>query len=227
MKVNCCIVIPCYNTEKTIGTLIEKIRKVAGEIPIFVIDDGSTDDSGKIAKKFDGVSVIFNGINKGKGFSLRKGLMLAQKARYDYALVIDSDLQHPPEYLPDFILEMEKGFELIIGKRDISPKRMPLHRVLSNTITSFLISLRTGRRIHDSQCGFRAYKLGRFKNRLYKENGFQFETEYLLRNLGRKNFTICEVPIPTLYFRDISSKISIIGDTLRFIMLFFRSYLWV
>lgn len=227
MKTNYCILVPCYNAEKTIGILLKKIKKTVGEVPIIVIDDGSSDSSKKIARRFDGVKVIHNRTNRGKGFSLKKGLELAQNAGYEYALVLDSDLQHPPEYLPAFTLEMKKGVELVIGRREISFKKMPPHRVLSNTITSFLISLRTGKRIHDSQCGFRAYRLGEFKSRLYKENGFQFESEYLLRNLGRKGFRVADVPIPTLYFHGAGSKISNLKDTFRFIRLFFRSYIWV
>ncbi|MBO8131730.1 MAG: glycosyltransferase family 2 protein [Candidatus Marinimicrobia bacterium] len=221
------IIIPAYNSSNTIEKLLTTIKSLYRGIDIVVIDDGSRDYTVKVLEKFKNVDVLRNKVNRGKGYSLKKGLLYAKKMGYRYAITIDSDLQHPPEKIGEFIKANNGGdYEFVSGWRDFSPKIMPFHRILSNTITSLLISLRTGKRIHDSQCGFRLYKLENFKIGYYKENGFQFESEYLIRTLLKPDINFREIKIPTIYSRGSKSSINNLLDTIKFTMLFFRSYLW-
>ena len=97
---------------------------------------------------------------------------------------------------------------------------MPLHRRLSNKITSSIISYVCEKRVHDSQCGYRRYKIDDILCGSYLEDGFQFESEVLINLLG-KNCTIHHIDIPTIYNQE-NSSMNNISDTFRFIRLIIR-----
>ena len=98
---------------------------------------------------------------------------------------------------------------------------MPLLRILSNTITSSIISFICKKKIHDSQCGYRRYKNTLFTNKSYNENGYQLESEILLSNINN-NSKIAFVNIPTIYNLNISSM-NYINDTYKFIKCILRN----
>ncbi len=100
---------------------------------------------------------------------------------------------------------------------------MPLHRIASNTITSMGLSLRSGVRIPDSQVGMRVYPLWNPALWDTHSGGFQFESEVLLRG-ARLGYSLRTVWIPVIYGPE-TSHIRNVGDTLRFIRLFLRSFL--
>jgi len=120
-------------------------------------------------------------------------------------ITLDGDLQHPPEYIPSFLLAIENA-DIVIGKRKKSGSDMPLHRRLSNSVTSFLINLKTGYKLRDSQSGFRAYRLEKIISILPISDGYEAETEILIKASGR-GLTIREVEIPTIY-TGLPSKMS-------------------
>ena len=102
---------------------------------------------------------------------------------------------------------------------------MPRIRQLSNGISSLLVSLFAGvGHLHDTQCGFRAFRIERLNVRPFKERGFQFESEMILR-LGRMGARFCEIPIATRY-GDEQSKIRAWHDTVRFLALIIKSAAW-
>lgn len=219
-----CIIIPAYQAAATLPQLIQVIKQYAPDIPIFVIDDGSTDHTAQILMGLE-VNFFRQAINQGKGAALQRGINAAIKAGFTHAIFMDADLQHSPTSLPEFIrVFKESNCPLILGKRNFQLRVMPLHRILSNTITSFMLSLRSVRRVHDSQCGFRLVELALLANLPVKSSGFQFESETLLRLL-LSGVPYNEVKIPTIY-NGATSSINNIFDTLRFIRLFLSSYLW-
>lgn len=136
-------------------------------------------------------------------------------------LTLDADLQHPPEYIPVFLRKFEEGGgEVIVGSRQRNPKVMPLHRILSNTLTTLIISAMIGQKVGDSQCGFRLYSRRTLESISLNETRFHLESEFLIRS-GWQGFKIGSVPIPTIY-NDAPSAIRNIPDTLNFISLVFR-----
>jgi glycosyltransferase involved in cell wall biosynthesis len=219
------ILIPAYNAEKTLPELIKSIS-ILDHKPkkIYIVDDGSTDNTLQIAEKIS-CDLIVNKQNRGKGYSLKAGFSYFLKnSDSEYLICLDADLQHPPSKIPAFLEVIEKRHtEAVIGNRDKSFRKMPLSRILSNTITSWIISKITGQKIKDSQCGFRALKRDLLEQIDLKENGFQLESEFIFR-VSELNKNIEFVDIPTLY-NGQTSYISHYKDTVRFVRLIFREIL--
>ena len=130
---------------------------------------------------------------------------------------MDADNQHCPKEIYLFN-QIDKNIDIVLGRRSFN-RNMPIHRIVSNYITSLLVSILCRKRIYDSQSGFRRYKILSFVNNNYLENGFQFETEVLLYK--SLNYKIQHVNISTIYQNEISS-INNIKDTLKFIKLILR-----
>jgi len=220
-----CVIIPAYNAANTITELIKAIYKTNILLKIIVIDDGSTDGTSAMAESFPNVNVYKHDRNRGKGEAIKTGIREACLAGFQYAIFIDADLQHDPLKIGEFINIREKcGSDIVLGKRSFLKTAMPLHRILSNSITSFMISLRTNRRVHDSQCGYRLVDITKVPIRHITETGFQFESEFLIKMLSF-GLKYSEIQTPTIYNKSASS-INNLMDTVRFIILFFKSYLW-
>ncbi len=141
--------------------------------------------------------IIRNEKNYGKGYSLQKGFEKAIELKSDIIITLDADDQHKPELIPIF-LEGIKESDIVIGNRLNDLKTMPLHRRLSNKITSSLLSIKLGVEIKDSQCGFRAYRSEVIKNVKTVFSGFEAESEMIVKAV-RQNFRIKFVDIPTIY----------------------------
>lgn len=220
-----CAIIPVYNARDTLTDVVKSIHRFVPEIQIIIIDDGSTDPVSSIISEDKLVIQIRHGSNKGKGAAIKTGIRCARKAGFQFGIFIDADMQHDPEKMKEFIYLREKyNSDMILGKRSFLKTEMPVHRMLSNSITSFMISIRTGKRVHDSQCGYRLIKLSNLIPDIFENDGFQFESEFLIKMLN-SDISYCEIPIPTIY-NNTGSSINNLLDTLRFIKLFLISYLW-
>lgn len=221
---NILIIVPAYNEESKIAVLLDRIAKFHSLKNLLVVDDGSTDNTSSVAKKH-GAHVITHSKNCGKGAALKTGFKHAIKSEYDAVITLDADLQHKPEEIPKFILfYKENTSDIIIGTRDASLSNMPFMRLMVNHTTSLATSLLSGVRIRDSQSGFRLIDRKVLESVGLKTSRFQTETEILIR-AAILNFTIDEIEIDTLYFKDVKSHINPITDTLRSLNLFIRM-LW-
>ena len=221
-----CVVIPAYQAADTLPLLVKTISQEFQQNDIFIVDDGSTDETPDILGHYPQIHLIKHAVNKGKGAALLSGFHMARQLGHQYAICLDADLQHDPHYIRRFVeAQRNNQVDLVLGVRRFDWRTMPLHRILSNTITSFLISLRTGKRVHDSQCGYRLINLNIIENMQFSENGFQFESEILIKLLSA-GYNYSEVEIPTIYNKARSS-ISNVRDTLKFIHLLLKSYLWL
>lgn len=194
------------------------------QIETLVIDDGSADNTGKIAKA-NNSRIIFHTKNMGKGFALKEGISYALNNNFKWIVTLDGDGQHKPVHIKKFLCKIAaERYDLILGNRRDRLRRMPIHRQLSNGITSLLISLIGGnKRIRDSQCGFRAYRVGKFIEMPSHQHGFQFESEVLIWAL-KSGLRISEVDIDTVY-GETKSSINLIKDTTRFIKLVLRTWI--
>jgi glycosyltransferase involved in cell wall biosynthesis len=223
----CGIIIPVYNSPQYLGELLERISEVRGKeanwhFSILIVDDGSQPPVPPYSVKGLAIAQIRNEQNRGKGAALKRGFThFLQKKEIEAVITLDSDLQHPPEYIPAFLRTLEKdGEEVIVGCRQRDPKVMPFHRILSNRLTTLIISAMIGQKVGDSQCGFRLYSRRVLESISLSETRFHLESEFLIRS-GWKKFRIGCVPIPTIY-NDAPSAIRNIPDTLNFISLIFR-----
>ena len=219
-----CVIIPVYNNRKTLPVLIERTLDLYPKLDIIIVDDGSEKDINGILSDYDNLKLVRHSINQGKGAALKSGIRIAKKEGKKFGIFLDSDLQHDPVEIQKFLdKRLHTRSDIILGNRKLDDS-MPFHRVLSNRITSFLISIRSGTRVHDSQCGFRLLNLQIIKPDDFKYNGFQFESEFLLKTL-QQNSQISEVDISTIY-NDQGSNIENMKDTFRFIKMYFESYFW-
>ncbi len=193
------VLIPAYNASSTLGDLLERLKATVPARSIFVIDDGSADQTGAIARE-EGANVVRLESNSGKGAALSKGFeLLKNDTSFEFVATLDADLQHPPERLGAFVEEIQgSNADIVIGHRSKIGTKMPFHRRLSNTLTSFLVSVRTGQRMLDSQCGFRLIRRQVLSKIQLVSHGFEAETEFLLR-AAKQNFKVSFVPIETIY----------------------------
>jgi len=219
------VIIPVYNEQRHLPLLLRDIQSGPEKLDLLLIDDGSSDETQTILQRV-GVQYIRHATNRGKGAALFTGLCAARQRGYRWAITMDGDGQHTADHLQSFMDVCQRtSAQLIIGNRqNRRDQGMPLHRQLSNCITSVLVSLFSGVRVHDSQSGYRAYCLGDRAWRLCRETGFQFESEVILR-LGKTGGKIAEIPIRTIYAGQ-SSRMHLLTDTLKFISLLLRSIGW-
>ncbi len=214
------LIIPSFNEEDTIYLLTQKLIKY--DIPILIVDDGS---SIKIQNNIlpNNVLLIRNNTNTGKGYSLQKAFSYSKdKLNVSHAIVIDADFQHDPKFVKHF-LEADSSLDIVCGVRTFD-STMPIHRRLSNFITSKIISILTKVTISDSQCGYRRYNIQKFNKITCHEKGFQFESEFLIKAL-RNKWSYKELPISTIYNNN-KSKIRNMSDTVKFIYLIIRNLKW-
>lgn len=190
-----CVVIPVYNEVEFLDKLLPKVKKIATKL--ICVDDGSTDGSKELVEPNLDIVLISNGKNRGKGYSLKVGLIESLKYDCDFVITMDADMQHLPEQIPEF-LEKLKTYDVVIGNRLHTLKGMPPQRILSNKLTSWLLSKKIGVKIIDSQSGYRGFKKEVVKHILPFETGFEAETEMLI-NATLNNFSIGFVNIPTIY----------------------------
>ena len=220
---NTAVVVPVYNSDKYLPKLFDGIMTYFPLENIFAVNDASEDDSKYICEKLQ-VNLVDLQVNCGKGNALQLGFKEALKKGFKFAFTIDSDLQHKPEDFPEFIKKQnELDLELVIGKRDFSHKKMPFHRICSNTLTSWIVSRALKQKIIDSQCGYRLYNLEILRDMEFQSKRYQFETEIILK-IAKRNGKVGFIPIETIYngqesyisgLRDIKNFVEIVFHEMR------------
>ena len=165
------LIIPCFNDNAHLEELLKSILSKIIKIDILVIDDGSIPEV-SLNIKDNEVKLIRNDLNMGKGYSLKRGFDYAIKNGFSHAITLDADLQHNPKHIEEFI-QVDPAVNIVIGKRSFNSE-MPIHRRMSNKITSFLVSILAKRKVLDSQSGYRRYKLDSDSFKFCYENGFHF-----------------------------------------------------
>jgi len=193
------VLIPAFNASATLPALLLDLKRRLPSGDILVVDDGSTDETGRVAAEA-GVDLIALERNGGKGKALQRGFgTLREKPGIDAVVTMDADLQHDPADLDLFIEERRnKGSNIVLGSRKRWGSRMPFERKLSNAITSWMVSSRIGVRIPDSQCGYRLIGVEVLKALNIDATGFEAETELLIK-AAKHSFTFSSVGIQTRY----------------------------
>lgn len=167
--------IPCYNEESTIGSIILKTKKHVNKV--LVIDDGSIDDTVKIAK-LAGAHVISHEKNLGKSAAIKTGFKFALKKGYNYAITIDGDGQHNPDDIPCVLNHLKSNsHDITLGFRSGNTTDMPIWRKIGKRILDYATSFGNGGYITDSQNGLRAFNKKALKALYPKLNGKGFSTE--------------------------------------------------
>ena len=151
----CCVIIPTYQNGGTVARVVE--GALAQELPVIVVDDGSTDDTAAQLQILP-VTLVRHASNQGKGHALRSGIQEARKQGYRFAVTLDADLQHDPADIP-VLLEAGREKTLVVGSRNLTAEGMPMGNTFANRFSNFWFALQTGRRLPDTQTGFRLYPM--------------------------------------------------------------------
>jgi len=178
---NSLALIPCYNEEATIGSIILKAKHHVDKI--LVVDDGSKDDTSKIAKDA-GAVVITHPTNRGKSAAIKTGFRYALENKYDYVVTIDGDGQHNPSEIPVVLGNiLNNGHDVSIGFRSGNGTEMPKWRKVGKRVLDYATSFGNGGFVTDSQCGFRAFNKKAVQAITPNLNGgaFNVESEQLIR----------------------------------------------
>ena len=214
--------VPAYNEEKNIAGIIQKLSEIADTI--IVCNDGSTDNTGKIAEKM-GAVVITHERNMGYGGAIRSLFLKARELESDMLVTLDSDGQHRiSDVLPVVEPIIKNQADLVIGSRFLTENQedMPKYRKIGIKMITSLANSSLEDSVSDSQSGFRAYGKNILSNITPSENGMGVSNEILMK-VSKKGFKIAEVPIIVSYEGDTSTQnpishgASVTFSTLKFI----------
>jgi glycosyltransferase involved in cell wall biosynthesis len=207
------VIIPALNAERTLRQVVVDAR--AQLEPVVVIDDGSRDATGDVARAA-GASVIRHDVNRGKGGALKTGFRWAMENGFDGVITLDADGQHLASEIPKFLRERERGgADLIVGGRSHLFGEMLPRRRTANRFSAACISWASGVPITDSQSGFRFYSANLIRKLELRTNGFDMESEVIVR-AGRGGFPIATIPIELGFVDGIAtSHYKPLKDTLR------------
>ena len=197
MKIS--ILIPCYNEEKTIEKIINKILDLKDlNLEIIIVDDNSTDSSRSIIDKKlkDKIhKLILNDRNYGKGYSIRKGI---EAATGEVLIIQDADLEYDPKDYQKLLEPFKLGVaDVVYGSRFIgSDKKRVLYfwHTVGNKILTLLSNIFTNLNLSDMEVGYKAFKTDVIKNIDLKENRFGFEPEVTAK-IAKKSLRLYEVGI--------------------------------
>ncbi len=190
-----CVVIPVYNNAGTICDVVARTLAVTKDL--LVVDDGSTDLD--VAKALPHVEVLRLPRNEGKGAAILAAARLLASREFDYMITLDADGQHYPEDIPLFLSCMEKNdFSLLIGARDFNAPNVPNSSKFGRRLSNFCFRLETGRRVADTQSGFRAYPLRYLLKIHCHTKHYNAETELLTR-CAWAGIELHDIPIRTHY----------------------------
>ena len=197
MKSKTLIIIPAYNEEESIGAVISDLKS-SGYEDIIVVDDGSLDQTKKIAIE-KGAKVLSHPVNIGLGGAISTGLTYAKKHTYKYAITIDADGQHKISDAKKIYEELKtNSADIVIGSRlDQLLKKYPL-RFTVNILSNIFIMLLSGKYVSDTQSGLKGYGSKAIKKIQISTSGYEYSSEIIL-SAQKQKLTIKEIPIEAIY----------------------------
>lgn len=201
-----CVVIPTYNNERTLKQVLDGVLSYTTHL--IVVNDGSTDRTKDILSKYSDIQQLHLEKNKGKGNALRQGFKKATALGYRFAITIDSDGQHYPEDIPDFVkaLEQENNDHLLlIGARNMTQDGVPKKSSFGNNFSNFWYKVETGIKLSDTQSGYRLYPIHFLKDLKFYTKKFEFEIEVIVR-AAWNGITVKNIPIQVHY--DLENRVS-------------------
>jgi len=192
------VIIPAYQAARSVGPVVAELVQIWPDADaLFVIDDGSDDDTANAAQAA-GAQVVQHPHNRGKGAALRTGLHTALAAGFDAAVVVDADGQHPPAEALRLRGCCADPAALVLGVRDLQAARAPRANQLSNGFSNLAVSGFAWQRLADTQCGLRRYPVEAVLALGTRDDGFAFEAEVLIRAVAAA-IDIVQVPVRVIY----------------------------
>ena len=200
------IIIPAYNEGRRIGGTLDKIydflSKKKYDYEVILVDDGSSDDTTGIARssrlhREGKLKIIENGKNRGKGFSVRNGML---NSRGEYILFSDADLSTPIEEIDKLFDSINAGYDIVIGSRGLKESDIkiyqPWYRRTMGKVFNYFVKFMLLSEFNDTQCGFKLFK-GKVAKSIaanFKINGFAFDVE-MLYIAAKKGYKVKEASV--------------------------------
>ena len=174
-----CVVIPTYNNG---GTISDVVRDALLECrDVIVVNDGSTDNTSAELHQIAGVTLVEYATNRGKGYALKVGFRRALEMGFAYAITLDGDGQHYPSDICYFLIANQKHpGALIIGSRQLEGVERSEGSKFANKFSDFWFYLQTGRRLLDTQTGYRLYPLKKLYGLSFLTSRYEAELELLV-----------------------------------------------
>ena len=191
------IVIPVYNHAEGIVSVIERARALS--LPIWVIDDGSTDGTAECLQRVSGITVLRHEKNLGKGAAILTGFS-ALRGTADWVVTLDADGQHDPQDVPGLIRAIPQGLRpIVVGRREgMSEVDVPWTSRFGRIFSNFWVRAAGGPVLSDTQSGMRVYPLPESLQLDVRARRFQFEVEILVRARWR-GIPVREAPVGVSY----------------------------
>lgn len=189
-------IVPAYNEEENLAAVIGGVREHYPAADILVVNDGSTDDTGNVARRA-GALLIDLPFNLGIGGAVQSGLLYAQRHGHDVAMQFDGDGQHTPDEIAPLLARLDRGdCDVVVGSRFVerSGYRAPVARRAGIAVLSFANTLVIRRRISDPTSGFRAYNRAAIEF-LAEEYPHDYPEPESIVTLTRNGFRVVEVKV--------------------------------
>ena len=186
------VIIPAYNESANIETVVGRLNSICPDYDYVVVNDGSTDSTAEICRRC-GFNLLDLPVNLGLAGGFQAGLRYAARYGYRYAIQIDGDGQHRPEYIRSMREKMDEGYDIVIGSRFVGEKKPFTMRMIGSRMIGFAIRLTTGKKIQDPTSGMRMFS--RRMIEMFAE-GLNFGPEPdTVSYLIRKGAKVAEVPV--------------------------------
>lgn len=199
MSMRAAIIIPVYNHGEQVGEVVRQSLTLG--LPVFVVDDGSTDSTYQVIEAISGINILRHPVNMGKGAAILTGLSAAAQKKCNWAITIDGDGQHNPLDATGLLQAVKEGERcIVIGKRqgmeDLA--NVPWTSTFGRKFSNFWVWVSGGPMVEDSQSGFRLYPLAEVLQLDVESRRYQFEVEILVkaRQWGIKTK---EAPVSVVY----------------------------
>ncbi|EON93926.1 family 2 glycosyl transferase [Marinobacter lipolyticus SM19] len=210
------IIIPAKNEQLSLPDVLDGISSSCSPLEIIVVDDGSTDETAKVAAR-DGVKVISHPYSKGNGAAIKAGV---RAAKGDILLFMDADGQHDPQDIPRLLAKLNEGFDLVVGSRQ-KGSQANVGRGVANKVYNWLASYMTGHKVADLTSGFRVARAKKFREFLsLLPNGFSYPTTSTMA-FFRAGYSVAYEAIHAGR-RDGKSHIRPLKDGIRFLLIIFK-----
>ena len=210
------IILPAKNEAASLQTLLPVLKHDYPDAEILVVDDGSTDNTGDVAKKY-GVKVVTHMYSTGNGAAVKTG---ARAASGDILVFMDADGQHKPEDINKLLVKMDDGYDMVVGARDNSG-HASMARLFGNWFYNWLASFITGHQIIDLTSGFRVVRADYFRQFLYLlPNGFSYPSTITMA-FFRAGYSVAYSPVDVIQ-RIGKSHLRPVRDGLRFLLIIFK-----
>lgn len=223
-KVDLSIIIACYNEgptfERSVFKIVSVLKTLKSRWEIIFVEDKSTDDTSRkvqiLAKQFKNSKAIFHKTNMGRGRTVADGINLSRGKICGY---LDVDLEVSVDYIPIFVDEIEKGFDMVVGRRFYEASAKSILRFLASKFYAIIVRFLLKLPIEDTECGYKFFRRLKILHILKKtrDPGWFWDTEICARayHAGLK---ISQVPVLFVRRSDKKSTVKLIPDTWNYLI---------